>query len=169
MPDDGAVANTSERTWVSWVGIIVFVAAALALGIFFFGTQLPLWVRIAFAVFFAAVTVTIAILSDVAHVLPSTDRGPFDWYTIAHGSAGLVFGAWFLPLWWVLVITIAWEMFEASVPGWGMHEPFLNRVIDVTVAVFGWFLVAGLGALITHGQLPFLISAGSLACQACVP
>lgn len=169
MPDDGAAANTSERTWFSWLGIVLFVGLAGASSILFFGTQLPLGWRIAFAALFAGVTGTVAILADVVGVLRNTDRGPFDWYTLAHGSAGLAFGAWFLPLWWVVVITIAWEVFEATVPGWGMHEPFLNRVIDVTVAVFGWFLVAGVGALLTQGQLPFLISAGSIACGTCTP
>ena len=168
MADDGAEGNTSERTWVSWLGIVLFVAGALPLGIFFAGTQLPLGVRLGITIAFAVITGTIALLADVAKVLPDVDRGPVDWYTIAHCSAGLAFGAWFLPLWWVLMITIAWEMFEASVPGWGMHESIWNRIMDVTVAVFGWFMVAGLGALITHGHLPFLISKGSLACKACL-
>jgi hypothetical protein len=159
---DGATANTNERTFISWLAIIIFIVLAGATAVLFHGTQLSVGWRAAFVVIFGVATVTIALLADVAHVLPDTDRGPFDWYTIAHFSAGLAFGAWFLPLWWVLVVTIAWEVFEATVPGWGLHEPFVNRVMDITVAVCGWFLVAGCGALLTHGQLPFLISPGSV-------
>lgn len=169
MADDGAEANKNDRTWKSWVGIVLFVLGAGLLGVFFFGDQLSwLWRGIFVGVFVLATAVAV-VFSEWIKLSTSTDKGPFDLYSLSHGSAGLLFGAWFLPLWWVLVITIAWEMFEASVPGWGMREPFVNRATDVGLAVAGWFLVVGLGAAFSDppGQFPWLISVGSLACKAC--
>lgn len=162
------VDNSSERTFWSYLGFAIFWAVSLASALPFFGPVLPLGLRIAFSVAFVVIGVSVALLVDkfkVAFFVRTTDRGPFDWYTIAHGMAGVMLGAWFLPLWWVLVITIAWEIFEATVPGWGKYEPFLNRVIDVTVAAFGWLIVTGVTGLATGGSLPLLLAPGSLVTQ----
>lgn len=169
MADDGADANKNDRTWKSWVGIVLFVLGAGLLGVFFHGDHLSnFWRWLSVGVFVLATAVAI-VFTEVIKLGDSTDRKPFDLYSLAHASAGLVFGAWFLPFWWVLTITIAWEMFEASVPGWGLREPFYNRATDVGLAVACWFLVTGLGAALTDppGEIPWLMSTGSLACKAC--
>jgi len=88
---------------------------------------------------------------------PDRDSSAFDLWTIAHTIAGLVMGAWALPGLLVLVYTIAWEVFEFEVPGFGDKEIMLNRVVDVAVACVGWLVVAGFIALATGQQMPWLL------------
>jgi len=88
---------------------------------------------------------------------PDRDSTAFDLWTIAHTTAGLVMGAWALPGPLVLLYTIGWEVFEFNVPGFGDKEIMLNRVVDVAVACVGWLVVAGLVAIATGQQMPWLL------------
>ena len=85
------------------------------------------------------------------------DAQPFDLWTIAHTTLGLVMGAWGVLGLFVVIFTIGWEIFEWKVPGFGETESPLNRVVDVGVAVGGWLIVAGLIALLTHTSIPWLL------------
>ena len=144
------------RAWWSW-GSLGLVIAAVAIGVIFMhGNQLSSGWRWGVTIGFAVITITIALLNDVAKVLPETDRGAVDYYTLAHFSAGLAFGAWFMPLWFVVVVTVGWEFYEKYVPGWGENEPFVNRAVDVGVALIGWLIVTGIAS---HGHPPLLWSA----------
>jgi hypothetical protein len=86
-----------------------------------------------------------------------SDSSDFDLWTIAHTTAGLVLGAWGVPFPLVVVFTIAWEFFEKYVPGFGDGEVFSNRVVDIAVAWVGWILVAGVVALSTSTDMPWLL------------
>jgi len=73
-------------------------------------------------------------------------------WTPIHTFAGVVLGLWLTPLVVVMVLTLGWELFEISVPGFGDEEINSNRLSDVGVAWLGWLvgvLVAGVG----HGLL----------------
>lgn len=85
------------------------------------------------------------------------DATPFDYWTIPHTWAGVVFGIWGVPLWLVFILTIAWELFEAKVAGFGETETTGNSVVDIAVAVVAWILVAGAVALIAHTPMPWSI------------
>lgn len=108
------------------------------------------------------VILTVALIvrerSRTARGLPvDRDNTAFDLWTIAHTTVGLVMGAWGVPFPLVVVFTIAWEIFEWQVPGFGDTEIFSNRVVDIAVAWVGWIIVAGLIALITQIEMPWLL------------
>jgi hypothetical protein len=90
------------------------------------------------------------------------DSTPFDYWTIAHTMAGVVMGAWSIPFPLVVIFTIAWEIFEYVVPGFGDTEIFSNRVVDIAVAWAGWIIVAGAVALSTHASMPWLLPGHSV-------
>ena len=129
------------RKWWSWLSLFAVIGVVGLVTALLKGDQVSDEWRWGLTIGFAVVTITIALLNDVAKVLPNTDRGPFDYYTIAHFSAGLAFGGWNVPLWWVVVATVAWEFYEAYVPGWGENEPISNRLVDIGVALIGWLIV----------------------------
>ncbi len=85
------------------------------------------------------------------------DNKAFDWWTIAHTTAGLIMGAWGVPFPMVIVFTIGWEIFEKYVPGFGDTEIFSNRVVDIAVAWVGWIIVAGMIALTSQTDMPWLL------------
>jgi hypothetical protein len=85
------------------------------------------------------------------------DKGIFDRWSIAHSGAGIVFGLWYLPLSYVIVATILWEVIEAVTKGIGDGEDFLNRVSDVSVAILGWAVVVIPVALASHAAFPLLL------------
>ena len=64
-----------------------------------------------------------------------SDNSPFDLWTIAHTTAGLVMGAWGVPFPLVVVFTIAWEFFEKYVPGFGdgyVELEIMPRLVNET-------------------------------------
>lgn len=85
------------------------------------------------------------------------DTTAFDLWTIPHTWAGVVFGLWGVPFTLVVLLTIAWEIFEWQVPGFGETESLGNRVVDIAVAWGAWILVAGGVALVTDTPMPWLL------------
>jgi hypothetical protein len=159
------VGPTTGPTTAAIAEAIAFWVVAVALAVLTSGTNQPGWV-------WALRVITIAAGVGVAGWLIARekarerrglpidrDASPFDLWTIAHTIAGLVMGAWGVPGPLVLVFTIAWEIFEWQVPGFGEGEIPLNRVVDVAVACVGWFVVAGLIAGITGHEMPWLLPA----------
>ena len=145
------------------IGAIVFWVVAIILSFFTAATQdQPGWVwalriilmvgGVGFAIFliFRERTQRRAGNSD-------SDNSPFDLWTIAHTTAGLVMGAWGVPFPLVVVFTIAWEFFEKYVPGFGDGEIFSNRIVDIAVAWVGWIIVAGIVAGSTQTDMPWLL------------
>lgn len=97
---------------------------------------------------------------DIVHKKAGTnndiDRVPFDRWSWIHATAGALMGLWLIPFTLTLIITIAWEFFEKFVPGIGESEIFLNRLVDVGVALLGWVVFAFLIVQIEGGGMPFL-------------
>ena len=87
-----------------------------------------------------------------------TDKTAVDLWTIAHTMAGVVMGAWAVLAPLVVIFTIAWEIFEKLVPGFGDQEILANRVVDVLGAWAGWFVVAAIIAAATQTPLPWTIA-----------
>jgi hypothetical protein len=84
----------------------------------------------------------------------SRDAIPLDRWTIIHTGAGVVFGLWFVPLIYVLMVVVMWECFEFAVAGFGDQEVILNRVVDVVVALLGWLVVVLVAMAITRAPFP---------------
>lgn len=75
---------------------------------------------------------------------PKWDRLLADpWWTSIHFLTGITLGVWLVPFFVVVIATVAWELLEISVPGFGDEEITGNRLIDILVAWIGW-LIAGL-------------------------
>ncbi len=129
--------------WQSWLLLAVTLAAGFAIFYFTFGIVLEPWLRWGVTLSWLGLTVGFSIY-DLWFQTPrpgSVHETAVDRWTIVHTGAGVVFGAWYLPVWAVLLFTLFWEFFELHVKGFGDREIIQNRVVDVAVALFGWWLV----------------------------
>jgi hypothetical protein len=82
------------------------------------------------------------------------DATAFDRWTIIHTAAGIVFGFWYIPLIFVLIVVFLWECFEFCVTGFGDQEIILNKLTDMGVAVVGWAVVVVVLMIATHSPFP---------------
>jgi cytochrome b561 len=74
---------------------------------------------------------------------PKWDRLLVDpYWTPIHFLTGITLGVWLVPLVVVAIATMAWEVLEISVPGFGDEEITGNRLIDILVAWIGWLIAA---------------------------
>lgn len=85
---------------------------------------------------------------------PDVDATAFDRWTIIHTAAGVVFGFWYIPLIFVLIVVFLWECFEFSVTGFGDQETILNKFVDMGVAVVGWLVVVLVLMVSTSAPFP---------------
>jgi RHS repeat-associated protein len=85
----------------------------------------------------------------------NNDNRPLDIWSTVHTLAGVVMGLWRVPFPIVAVLTVAWEGFEMTVPGFGESEINANRIMDITVAWFGWLVAAGSISVATRQQMPW--------------
>jgi hypothetical protein len=155
------------RTWLSWVigGLFITGAVTLIYVSSRTGAAEPDWhrsVRYGCTAALAIVVVTRLILeATVLRPQPGTappwDKRFADWaWTPIHTFAGFVMGLWLAPFVVVAGLTVAWEVLEISVPGFGDEEINGNRLTDITVAWLGWGAAAALTAAACHQALPFL-------------
>ena len=63
---------------------------------------------------------------------------------------------WFVPLVYVLLLTIVWEFYEYFFVGIGDKENLLNRTVDVSVAFVGWLVVVLITMAATGASFPFI-------------
>jgi hypothetical protein len=143
----------------SIVIFVVVLAAILGLILVTHGSVVSLGLRWAVTGVYIVATVILGI-RDFGSDSGSDDRDatPFDRWTSIHAGAGVVFGVWYVPLVFVLLITIGWEVFEKLAPGFGDTEVILNRAVDVGSAVVVWLIVVGLVILIAGAPFPLLSS-----------
>lgn len=161
------VAGPSKLTWWAVLLLVLFVALAFAVATQLWSTIVPAYIRVTFTIALAILTILLG-LADMAgdplglrRLLAAIfrggiDAGPFDRWTVIHTSAGLIFGLWYLPLVFVLPVVVLWEVFEWKVPGFGDEENFVNRVIDVGVALIGWAAIVLIVYAVTGVAVPFL-------------
>ncbi len=89
--------------------------------------------------------------------IPEWDRRFGDpWWTTLHTLTGVMLGLWMTPFLVLVPLTLAWEVQEISVPGFGDEEINGNRLVDIAVAWLGWMLAAGIAASISDVGAPFL-------------
>lgn len=89
----------------------------------------------------------------------NNDTVAVDLWTVAHTMAGVVMGAWAIPLPLVVVFTVVWEFFENYGHGIGNDESLDNRIVDVVVALMGWIVFAGITTAGTGTEMPWLLPA----------
>jgi hypothetical protein len=125
--------------------LVVVIGGILACFYFTYGIVLTPWVRWSVTIVWVLANVGLAIYDFVLPSKPKgsapTDSLPVDRWTLAHTGSGIVLGIWYVPLWSVLVLTIAWEIFEMRVVGFGDKEIIKNRIVDIGVAIVGWLLI----------------------------
>jgi hypothetical protein len=141
-------ATNPPIPWYSWVALVAVVGGATLLILAVHRPVVAPEVRWIVTGIWIVVTLALGIYDFIlggsnAPVLRAADIDvkPFDRWTISHTGAGLVFGVWFVPLVWVVLIVVAWEAFEMFVPGFGKGEILLNRAVDIGVALVGWLVV----------------------------
>ena len=69
-----------------------------------------------------------------------TDTTCMDIWSVVHFLAGPLFAV-ALPHWWMCIVVTLWEVLEYNTTGLGDSEIFCNRVVDIIVAIIGWWLV----------------------------
>jgi hypothetical protein len=101
----------------------------------------PLGLRWAITGPWMVLVLIFGIIDKVSKDAGNVDATPLDRWTIVHTLAGVVFGFWFVPIIWVVILVFFWECFEFSVAGFGDKEVIMNRVVDMGVAIGGWLIV----------------------------
>ena len=134
------MADADEMKWWSVPAAALFVAVTVLFMVLLHNPVVSGAVRWTFTIIWLCGGLFAIIWDRVLHK-GTVDVVAVDYWTAVHAGFGVVAGFWYFPLIPLLVVTIAWEFFEASVPGFGMKEKFWNRFWDVAVAVAGWFLI----------------------------
>lgn len=162
-------ATTADPSIGAILGAIGFWVASIGIAALTVRWNVPGYVwALRIGLIAAGVVVAIVLIvrekQRAARGLPADrDASAFDLWTIAHTLAGMVMGAWGVPGPLVVVYTVAWEIFEWQVPGFGEAEITLNRIVDVAVACIGWALVTLIVAAATRTAVPWLLpSIGSI-------
>jgi hypothetical protein len=131
-------------SWQTWLLLVVALVAGSALFYFTYGLVVRPPLRWTVSVLWVVLTLALGLYDYAFPTMGSgknIDTTPFDRWTVAHAGAGLAFGVWYLPLWVAVVLTVAWEIFEMKVVGFGDKESLFNRAVDVGIALFGWLLI----------------------------
>ena len=77
------------------------------------------------------------------------ERPWFDWWSVPHYFAGVLFGLVGVPLVFVVVIASVWEVIEIFSH---TREFSMNRIVDVVLAATGWVTAM----LLAGGSFPVL-------------
>jgi hypothetical protein len=145
----------STFRWYSWFFLIFELVWSFGISWMTHRPLAPLSIRWMITGVFLALTAIFGIIDFVIAQDPGgRDDTPLDRWTIVHCLAGVVFGIWVVPLFYVLVVIIVWECFEFSVEGFGDQEVIMNRVVDVGVAVAGWLIVVLTLIATSHVSFP---------------
>eukprot|EP01083_Nonionella_stella_P154155 496360_1 len=63
-----------------------------------------------------------------------------DIWSVVHFLAGPFF-ALLLPHWWMCLVVTLWEVLESYTTGLGDEEILCNRIVDIVVAIIGWWII----------------------------
>lgn len=80
------------------------------------------------------------------------DKTLVDYWTIGHAMTGVVLGVWGPPGLLVLILTVGWEIIEKA--GFSPDEVIPNLLMDIGVAIAGWFVVSLIIAATTSLEMP---------------
>lgn len=165
VPGKAAANGGITIPWYSWLALGAFLVAGAVLVILTSRPVLPDWLRWIVTIAWIVLTVALGIYDFIlgggaraaaAQRRAAIDVQPFDRWTISHTGAGLVFGVWFVPFVWTVLLVVAWEIFEMTVPPFGKDEILANRAVDIGVALVGWLVVVLLGVFATGAAFPVI-------------
>jgi hypothetical protein len=139
---------------VSIFFLIFQLVWALGLILMTKGLVVPAWLRWGVTIVWLVATLILGIIDFQKTEDTSRDATPFDRWTFIHTGAGVVFGLWYVPLFYLLLVIVIWEVFEFAVAGFGDQEVILNRVVDVGVALVGWLAVVLVVMAIARAPFP---------------
>jgi hypothetical protein len=149
--------ETAKLPLATKIAFFVVLAIGLVIVYFTYGLATPAWLRWGVTILWVGVTVAFAIHD---FLLPNSGGGRddriVDYWTISHGGAGLVFGLWYIPLVFVVVLVVMWEIYERLFPGVGDKEIFANYAMDIGIAIVMWFVVVIITVLTTGAGFPLL-------------
>ena len=126
MADDG-----KKIPWYSYVILVFHLTWSIGIILMTHSSVVSLWLRWAITGVFIVLALVFGIIDKVTKDDGTRDATPFDKWTIVHTLAGVVFGAWYVPIIYVLILVFFWECFEFSVTGFGETEVILNRAVDM--------------------------------------
>eukprot|EP00483_Globobulimina_turgida_P004086 UN04094 len=99
------------------------------------------WVKISIVLIYIALGLYLAITDLIGQSGEfKTDATCADVWTIVHFLAGPFF-AILLPHWWMALTVSLWEVLEAYTTGLGDEEILCNKILDVVVAIVGWWII----------------------------
>jgi hypothetical protein len=134
------MADDSEKMpWYSYFILVFHLVVSGGIVLMTHSDVVPLWLRWLVTGPFIALVIIFGLIDKLTKI-KNVDATPIDRWTIPHTLAGVVFGVWYVPLIFVLILVFLWECFEYSVAGFGDKEVILNRVVDMGVAVGGWLI-----------------------------
>lgn len=159
--------NWTSRNWLSWLIAAVFLVVAITVIVLTSKTSAadPTWhraTRWVVTVGLVALVVVRLILEGTIFKPPPGQPPPWDrqladpWWTTIHTLTGVVLGFWLTPFVVTVAATLAWEVLEISVPGFGDEEVNGNRLVDNLVAWAGWLVVVVLSAVVSGLPIPFI-------------
>mmetsp|Transcript_37754 Transcript_37754/g.60491 ORF Transcript_37754/g.60491 Transcript_37754/m.60491 type:complete len:247 (-) Transcript_37754:48-788(-) len=134
----------STITWYTVVALALFFLAVSWLLVIYVEWQqamFNLWVKVGIVVIYCGFGAYMIIVDLIGQAGKwETDTTCADIWTVIHFLAGPFF-AILLPHWWMCLVVTAWEVLEYYTTGLGDHEIMCNRVVDIVVAIIGWWIV----------------------------
>jgi len=139
------IFNSSRITYGSMVAVACFNIGTAFLLLVYLPYQhrvFPLWFKIVSSALYFGTLVWLFVEFLIGNGIRGfeTDTIAFDIWTVNHTLAGVLF-AWMLPFWWMTLVVSVWEVLEAEwTVGLGDGEDPWNHVVDVIVALVGWWI-----------------------------
>eukprot|EP01083_Nonionella_stella_P251903 868600_1 len=149
----------STITWETMIvlfGFLTVIAWILVIYVKWQHKMYKWWVKICIVLLYAIIAIYLVIIDLVGQkgTVGETDSKCVDVWTIVHFLAGPFFAV-LLPFWWTFITVTVWEGIEMYTTGLGDEEIACNRVMDIVVAVIGWWLIV---LIFTYKFIPWISS-----------
>eukprot|EP01084_Bolivina_argentea_P096569 173621_1 len=134
----------STITWYTVVSLALFFLGLSWLLVIYVEWQHKMyawWVKISIVIIYIGLGLYLVITDLIGQTGEyETDSKCADVWTIIHFLAGPFF-AILLPHWWMCLVVSLWEVLEYYTTGLGDEEILCNRIVDVAVAIVGWWII----------------------------
>ena len=134
----------STITWYTIVALALFFLGLSWLLIIYVEWQqamFPLWAKVGIVIIYCGFGLYLIIIDLIGQSGDfETDSTCADIWTVIHFLAGPFFAV-LLPHWWMCLVVTLWEVLEYYTTGLGDEEIICNRIVDVVVAIIGWWII----------------------------
>lgn len=134
----------STITWQTIVALSLFFLCLSWLLVIYVEWQIimfPLWIKITIILIYCGFGLYLIIIDLIGQSSDfETDSTCADIWTVIHFLAGPFF-ALLLPHWWTCLVVTGWEILEYFTTGLGDSEIICNRIVDIVVAIIGWWII----------------------------